>query len=383
MNAARRNSGHGAPSLFRQNRFTMMHYRLFLLLMLVCAPRPVLAESSDALTAIESLILAQRTRPDAAQFARAASVVGQAVKNAPGNAQAWVLLTWVHMIEHRFNDALVAAQRAKNLAPDHPRMLALMSDALVELGRYDEAASVTQHLVDAAPGIPAWTRAAHLRFLLNDRDGAIEIMSMAARAGSPRGEASAWVWLDLARLYLDAGNLQAATEAVAAAERTAPGLAATRSTEARLKLAQGDTRAALALNRQALALQPSVEAALAAWQLARQLKEAGLKKHLAALLEGFAKLDRARSRRALAEYFSDSGQQKAALECAREEHAARPDIYSEATLARVLQRADDVPEAQRHAQAALALNTPDPQLQADMRAILAPVATVSAAETPP
>jgi hypothetical protein len=347
-----------------------MRYRSLLLLLLVLAPLPALAEPKDSLPAIESQLLAQRTRPDAAQFARAAGVVELAVKDAPGNVQAWVLLAWVRMIEHRFNDALAAAQRAERLAPDHPRLLALKSDALVELGRYDEAVSVTQHLVDVAPGIPAWTRAAHLRFLLDDLDGAIEIMGMAARAGAQNGEASAWVWLDLARLYLDAGNPRAASGAIAMAERAAPGLAATRSIEARLKLVQGDARAALGASRQALAIQPSAEAALTAWRIARQLKDAGLEKHLAALLEGFAKLDRERSRRALAEYFSDSGQLKLALECAREEHAARPDIYSEATLARVLQRAGDAPEAQRHARAALALNTPDPELQSDMRAIL-------------
>jgi tetratricopeptide (TPR) repeat protein len=348
----------------------MMRYPLFLFLFLILAPFPIPAEAADSLPVIESQILAQRTRPDAAQFAHAVSEVELAVKTTPDNAQAWVLLTWVRMIEHRFNDALVAVQRAKNLAPDHPRMLALMSDALVELGRYDEAANMTQHLVDVAPGIPAWTRAAHLRFLLDDLDGAIEIMGMAARAGAQNGEASAWVWLDLARLYLDAGNPQAASGAVATAERAAPGLAATRSIEARLKLVQGDARAALALSRQALAIQPSAEAALTAWRIARQLKDAGMEKHLAALLEGFAKLDRERSRRALAEYFSDSGQLKLALECAREEHAARPDLYSEATLARALQRAGDASEAQRHARAALALNTPDPQLQSDMHAIL-------------
>jgi tetratricopeptide (TPR) repeat protein len=161
---------HGTPvtpfSCLTGGRF-IMRYRSLLLLLLVLAPLPALAEPKDSLPAIESQLLAQRTRPDAAQFARAAGVVELAVKDAPGNVQAWVLLAWVRMIEHRFNDALAAAQRAERLAPDHPRLLALKSDALVELGRYDEAVSVTQHLVDVAPGIPAWTRAAHLRFLLD------------------------------------------------------------------------------------------------------------------------------------------------------------------------------------------------------------------------
>lgn len=333
--------------------------------------------------AIESLILAQRTRPDAAQFERAARSAQAAVEKTPGDARAWTLLAWVRMVEHRFADALASAKRAESLAPDNARMLALMSDALVELGRYDEAVSVTQHLVDVAPGIPAWTRAAHLRFLFNDTDGAIHILAMAARAGAAHGEPSAWTWLDLARLYLSTGNPAAAGEAIAAAERAYPGLAATLSAQARLSLVQGDSRAALDLYRRALNVQPSAEDALAAWRISRQLKETGVEKHLAALLEGFAKLDRERSRRALAEYFADSGKADPAVEYARAELAARPDIYSEATLARVLQLAGEASEARRHAQAALALDTPDPQLQADMRLILAPQAVAAAKDTQP
>jgi Flp pilus assembly protein TadD len=58
------------------------------------------------------------------------------------------------------------------------------------------------------------------------------------------------------------------------------------------------------------------------------------------------------------------------LELARQELAARPDIYSHATLARALAGAGDRAQAQAHARQALALNTPDAQLQAEMAAIL-------------
>lgn len=361
-----------------------MQYRTALFLTLTLTTFLAHAEPVDPLRAIESQIRAQRTHPDAAQFERATRAAEATVNENPQQVHAWVLLTWVRMIEHRFNDALTAAKRAEKLAPDNPKMLALMSDALVELGRYDEAANVTQRLVDVAPGIPAWTRVSHLRFLFNDSDGAIQIMDMATRAGVLHGEPSAWSWLDLAKLYLDANNPLGASEAVAAAERAYPGLAATRSVEARLKLAQGDARAALQGYRQALAIQPGAEDALAAWRIARQLKDTGQEKHLAALLEGFGKLDRERSRRALADYFTDSGQLNAALDCARTEFAARPDLYSEATLARVLMRMGNETEARQHATAALALNTPDPHLQADMHAILALQTTASSAQiTPP
>lgn len=341
------------------------------------------AQPTDPMTEMESVLLAQRTRPDAAQFERVRQFAESTVKQSPNDARAWTLLTWVRMIEHRFRDALKAATRAENLATNDPKLLMLKSDTLIELGRYDEAETVTQQLADAMPGIPAWTRVAHLRFLFNDLDGAIQIMSMAARAGAARGEPSAWVWLDLARLHLDAGNPAAAKDAIAAAERAQPGLPATRSAEARLQLAAGNARAALGLYRDTLNKMPSAEDALSAWRIARQLHDKGLEKHMAALLQGFAKLDLARSRRALAEYLAESGRFDTALQYARGEYTDRPDLYSAATLARVLNRAGKPTEARQYAKTALVLNTPDPQL-ADVRALLTitPVAEKPLAQKP-
>ena len=333
---------------------------------------PMAQAADNPLREVESLLLAQRTRPDAAQFERAKGIATVEVKRTPREAWAWTLLAWVRMIEHRFFDALETAKTADNLTPDEPHTLALMCDALVELGRYDEAVTIAQRLADVKPGVPAWVRAARLRFLYNDTDGAIQLMARAARTGRADCEASAWVWLELARLYLHAGNTLAADQAIAAAHQAHPGLPAILSAKASLLAAQGNPRAALDLYRQAIAVQPAAEEALAAWRLARQLGEDGAAKRHAALLEGLAKLDTGGlSRRALAEYFAGSGQMDRALELAREELAARPDIYSHATLARVLQLAGNGLEAKRQAQAALALNTPDTQLQADMRAILA------------
>ncbi len=330
------------------------------------------AAPTDSMTEMESIMLAQRTRPDVAQFERVRQFAEAAVTKTPNDIRAWTLLIWVRMIEHRFGDALTAATRAEKLTPNHPRLLMLKSDALLELGRYDEAAATAQQLGDVAAGIPAWTRVAHLRFLFNDLEGAIELMSMAAKAGAAHGEPSAWVWLDLARLQLDAGNLAAAKEAIIAAEHAQPGLPATRSAHARLQFASGNARAALGLYREALTKMPSAEDALSAWRIARQLEDKGLEKHMGALLEGFAKLDLARSRRALAEYLAERGQFDLALKYARGEYADRPDLYSAATLARVLNRAGKRAEARPFATIALALNTPDPQLN-DIRPLIAPL----------
>ncbi len=328
--------------------------------------------AADPLSEAESLLTAQRTRPDAAQFARAKEIAAVEVKRSPREPRAWILLAWAQMTEHRFLEALDAARTAERLAPGDARVLALAADALVELGRYDEAVAVTQQLADGAPGIPAWIRAAHLRFLLGDLDGAIELASRAARAGRPRTEATAWTWLDLARLHSYAGNRGATAAAIAAAEAAFPGLPGLPAAKARLLVEQGDARAALELYRKSLVAQPNAEDALAAWRLASRLEETGSARHFAALLDGLAKLDTTgQSRRTLAEYYVEAGQSRRALDLATQEFAVRPDVYSHAALARALQGAGQITQAREHARRALAYRTADPELQAGMRAILA------------
>ncbi len=356
-------------SMPRRTRVTAAAIACLLAVLTVC---PALAGSSlgspeDA----QADLLAQRTRPDAARFERARAIAESEVGRAPNEALSWTLLAWARMLDHRFADALEAARSADRLVAGDPLSLALMCDALVELGRYEEAVTVAQRLNDLKPGVPAWIRTARLRFLHNDLEGAIAILDKAANSSGQRGEAAAWTWLELARLHLHAGGTAAAALALDAARRAYPELPAILPVRASLELAQGDAHAALGHYRQALALQPSAEDALAAWRLARQLGQDGVAKHQAALLDGLARLDSAAlSRRALAEYFSASGQSARALELARQELAARPDIYSHATLARALAGAGDRAQAQAHARQALALNTPDAQLQAEMAAIL-------------
>lgn len=332
-----------------------------------------IARADDgSLGEVEKLLLAQRARPDPVQFERAKVLVAAEVERNPTSAKAWTLMAWTCMAEHRFGAALDAAKRADTLASGDPRNLALMSDALTELGRYPEAVRVTQRLVDLDPGVPAWTRAARQRFLHNDLDGAIDLMARAARAGTPRGEATAWVWVELARLQEYAGRVSDAARALDAAEAAYPELPGLLPARAGLLVAQGQPRPALVLYRQALAQQPAADVALAAWRLAREVEEQGTAKHYAALLDGLVRLDAAGlSRRPLAEFLCDNDQPERAVELARQELAARPDIYSHATLARALARAGNVVEATRHARLALALDTPDPLLQRQMRAILA------------
>ena len=62
-------------------------------------------------------------------------------------------------------------------------------DALVELGRYDEAERELQAMIDRKPNLAAYARVSYLRELRGDLEGAAEAMRFAVAAGGPaRGE---------------------------------------------------------------------------------------------------------------------------------------------------------------------------------------------------
>ena len=84
----------------------------------------------------------------------------------------------------------------------------LLGDALMEQGRLAEAAEAYQKMIDLKPFYQSYTRAAHLRWLRGDLDGAIDMMQAAVKAASPRDpESIAWAYSRLAVYELQRGRL--------------------------------------------------------------------------------------------------------------------------------------------------------------------------------
>ena len=112
------------------------------------------------------------------------------------------------LARHDFSSALVLAQRAQRqsggagaVAP-YP----VLVDALVELGRYDEAERALQAMVDLKPNLAAYARVSYLRELHGDLDGAAAAMRDAIAAGGPAPEHVASLQTLLAGLELARGR---------------------------------------------------------------------------------------------------------------------------------------------------------------------------------
>ncbi len=97
----------------------------------------------------------------------------------------------------------------------------------MEQGRLAEAAAAYQKMIDLKPFYQSYTRAAHLRWLKGDLDGAIEMMNAAVKAASPRDpESIAWAYTRLAMYQLQRGRFAEADRMTAAALQYVPDYAA-------------------------------------------------------------------------------------------------------------------------------------------------------------
>ncbi|MCI0568160.1 MAG: tetratricopeptide repeat protein, partial [Acidobacteria bacterium] len=149
-----------------------------------------------------------RETGDVAYYQEATKALEEAHRLDPGNRQTLRISAWVAMGRHEFARAYTLARRFDRSYPDDFWNLSVMGDALMELGRYDEAEKTFQRMADLKPGPAAYSRVAYLREIRGDLDGAMEMMQMALSATDPReSEDRAWLLVQIARLQELSGNL--------------------------------------------------------------------------------------------------------------------------------------------------------------------------------
>src|SRR5262249_30781587 len=122
---------------------------------------------------------------------------------------------WLLLGKHEFPAALEKAKELNKKMPDDVMLYGFLTDANVELGNYDEAEKAAQWMLNLRPGnMPGITRAAYLRELFGDIDGALELMNMAYQSTPPsETEDRAWILSQI-------GHLQLASWKISDAEST-------------------------------------------------------------------------------------------------------------------------------------------------------------------
>src|SRR4051794_13646119 len=154
---------------------------------------------------------------------RAAKLVDALLSNNPRDYEALRLKSAIELERHDFPAVERHSRKLIEIAPDDPWNWGTLGDALMELGKYSEAADAYQTMVRLRPDMSSYNRAAYYRFVAGDAAGAIEIMKKAIEAGSRSPENIAWCLVDLGNMQLKTGHAEDAQRAFETALKLFPG----------------------------------------------------------------------------------------------------------------------------------------------------------------
>lgn len=306
------------------------------------------------------LVTKARTTFDPGFYKLAEQCAACIEERQPGDASALLLRGHVLHSLHQFE----AAERlARELVAKRGSFLdqGLLGDVLLDRGDLEAALACYQKMLDLKPCLQSYSRAARVRWLRGDLDGARELMRLATSSGSRRDpEPLCWSYAQLATLELQAGNLDAARTAASTALEVLPDYAPAWLALGRIELAAGDVQAGVAQLRHAVAARPEPEYK---WALADALRDAGRADQAAPIeaeLERTGALDDPRTFAVyLATRAKDVGQ---ALQLTEAELIARRDIYTHDAHAWALLAAGRHHEAGEAIDRALAEGTQDARL---------------------
>jgi tetratricopeptide (TPR) repeat protein len=234
----------------------------------------------------------------------------------------------------------------------------------VELGRYDEAVSAAQRMIDLRPDQPSYTRVSYLRELHGDLPGAVAAMRQAIDSGAPDSEATAWSEYQLGNLLFATGDLAGAEQAYTNSTRRVDGYVFGISGLGKVAAARSDLVAAAALYQRAVQLMPLPEFAAALGDLYTRLGDADRASEQYELVTAMQRLLAANGVRVdvdLALFDADHDLDlDGALEAAQSEYLIRPSVHVADALAWIEYRRGDLDAAAVHSREALRLGSHDP-----------------------
>lgn len=307
-----------------------------------------------------SLIDEARRTQDGRYFERAAETARTMQDRFGATAQSQVLLGHALHNMHQFAEAEAIAEWLVTERGD-PVDYALLSDVLLERGRFPEAVAACQKLADMKPGLEASSRVAHLRWLHGDIEGAIAAMEQAILTGTGSNpEPQAWSLARLSHFYLQDQRFvearAAARKAASLVEDYPPAFLALGKAE----LAAGNVAQAEYFLARAAHLNPIPEYQ---WWHADALEAAGRAREANELREELRQTGASNDPRTFAVFLATTGEQATeALLLARNEVEQRPDPFSWDALAWAQLAAGNPRAAEQSMERALSFNTRDARL---------------------
>lgn len=321
--------------------------------------QPFVSSAPDPVPYLERLgwTFVQRARSthDPGVYTEALESAACIEDRTPGAPEALLLRGHALFSLHRFAEAeaigreLVARRGAWF---DH----ALLGDTLFDQGRIDEAIACYERAMAERPGPQAYARAAQVRWITGDLEGAIEAMTLAARASDTRDPSSAaWFRSRLAQYEREAGHEDRAEAWIGSALALEPDHPSSLWTRGVARLAAGRAGEAIAPLARAVEVEPLPEYE---WALAEALRAAGRAKDAAAAEARLVERGESEDPRTLALYLATTRRDPArALRLAERELVSRQDVLTLDVMALALERVGRIDEARSYSERALARGT--------------------------
>jgi tetratricopeptide (TPR) repeat protein len=281
-------------------------------------------------------------------------------KRNPQSQEAMLLRAHVLQNLHRFKESETLARRLvqqRGLSFDY----GLLGDALMEQGKLGDAVEAYQRMMNLKPDLRAYARAAHMRWLKGDLEGAIEAMQLGVTAASPQdAESAAWANTRLAFYQFQVGHFNEAEQRCAFALSLHNNYAPTLLLKGKILLAQDRLPEAVDTLQNATKLNPLPEYQ---WTLAEALRAAGRENEASGIEAQLRQYGATGDPRTLALFLATRRENpQTALRLARAELDSRSDVFTHDALAWSLAAAGNLTEAHSEMQRALTEGTEDGRL---------------------
>ena len=268
---------------------------------------------------------------------------------------------------HDFAGALKLTDRSLAINDFSPTTYAVRTDALVELGRYEDSRVALQRLLDLRPGgVDALTRASYAVELLGDVDRARDLLQQVVDASRTGGAGVAFAQYYLGELAWNIGDVDGALQAYEAglvADRAYLPLVAGR---AKVLAARGDVATATTEYRRVVEQLPQPEFLVAFGELLEADGQTDAAQEQYAVVLATQKLYAANGQDVdteLALFEADHGDPAAAVESAQKAYAKRPDaVFTQDAYAWALHAAGRDAEVRPIARQSVRLGLKSPTL---------------------
>jgi len=271
------------------------------------------------------------------------------------------LQSLVWMNDHKFDEARRLAEGILGREPENLVALGTLSDALLELGRYEEAAVAAQRQMSARPGMASYSRGSYLRWLKgDDRNAKLLIRDALFGRDARDPEPAAWTFVEAATMFWHLADYDGADAVYAEALKWVPDYPSALVGRARIAIAKEQPLAAIETLEKAYRIRPLPETA---WLLGDAREMQGDTQGAHEAYDRVVQQGRRGDKLTLALFYATKDRDiDEALRLIEEERASRGGIYIDDSYAWVLYRAGRIAEARTASHRAIRLGTKEARL---------------------